>query len=166
MIRVTSFFAVLMVFLLVAVGCSRKTTSSVTETLDSTHVKEVPRLLPISVPGAAVIIKNKIECDPATNKPKPFTREKKSGHSTLKEKMDTDGNLTTECRCDSLELKVQVMDREIFRLRQKTVTKTVIVTEYKTRKIDIVCRWFSGIVLLIIVGRIALKYYTFSWIRK
>jgi hypothetical protein len=148
----------LMVLLMVTAGCSRRIAPSVTsEVSDSTYTKVVVREVPILIPGDTVKVIQQIECDPVTLKPKPFSMKKKSGRATVSTNLETTGILIVTSTCDSLQKIIDVKDTEITRLRKETVT--TVKTEYRTRNIDIICRWIAGILVLLIAGRIAFKYF-------
>jgi len=154
----------LMVLLLVAVGCSRKTVPSViTEVTDSTYVKEIPRNVAVTAPADST--ENTLNVGTAGNISWPVEEDlwyqeetTKSGRATLKMKSEK-GKVTAKCYCDSLSKTVQVMDKEIFRLKHEKKQETIVQTEYKTRRIDIACRWISGIVVGLLLGYAAVKYF-------
>lgn len=136
------------------VGCSRKTSSSTTEVLDSLSVREVPRFIPVPIPGDTVEIERLIECDSTTNKPKPFIETKKSGRSTVTNKLDESGRLITRGSCDSLQLLVEAKDREIYRLRREKKTDE---TEYKKTGFDKFTNWWFAITAILAGGWIFYK---------
>lgn len=157
--RGTSHIGLVLGLLVLVFGCSRKvTTNTTSELTDSTYVKEVPRFVEVKVPGDTVTLIQYIECDSVTNKPKPFNAKVKGLRSQVAVKVNSDGQLTTDCVCDSLRNVVKVMDKEIFRLRheKKEVIKVITHTEYKTRWYDIAARWVS--VMTIIGFFIYLKF--------
>lgn len=153
-------FAGTMVLLLVVSGCSRRVTSSITKQVsDSVFVKEVPRFIPINIPGDTVILERVIECDPVTNKPKPFDVKKKSKQATLIVTVDNNGKLNATSICDSLRKVVEAKDREISRYRSEKTQVEIPV--YKTSEFDIFCRWWFAISVLIIIVTIFLKLKNF-----
>lgn len=158
--RVLLLFAGMMVLLLVVAGCCRKgMPSTTTEVSDSVHVKEVTRFIPVSTPGDTVEIERLIECDSATNKPKPFNIKKKSRQAGLVLSVDNAGKLTGTGICDSLHQVVEAKDKEIHRLRkEKTVTEIPV---YVTSDFDIFCRWWFAITAIILIVTIFLKLKTF-----
>lgn len=146
----------MMVLLLVAVGCSRKATPSVTtEVTDSTYTKEIPRPFIVRLPGDTVRITRLIECDPVTNKPRPFKAAKKSGRASEQAELKANGELTVTGTCDSLNKVIQTMDKEIYRLR--TEKKKIVQPEYLTRDFDKVCRWYFAITVLLGLGFLFFK---------
>lgn len=152
----TSLISCLMGLLLVAAGCGRKSVPSVTTTVFETHEREIPRLVEVSLPGYELGIRKVIECDSNTNKPKPFSIAKTTDdrRAGLAVQLTDQAELIATCKEDSLKQVIQVKDREIERLKETTVEVPV----YKTRKIDIVCRWIAGGVVVLIAGKIGLKY--------
>ena len=143
----------LMVLLLVTVGCGRKITSTVTAKVsDSVHVREVPRFIYVNTPGDTVKIETLIECDSATNKPKPFSIGKKSERAALMLKVNDAGVLTATGISDSLQQVIKAMDKEIFRLKTERTEKNCGECVYTLEGIDHFCRWFTGVALLIGVG--------------
>jgi hypothetical protein len=146
-------------FLLVVVGCGRKAVPSITsEVRDSIVVREVPRLVEVKVPGETVTVKEYIECDPVTNKPKQKDIKANTGRAHVAVAVRSDGLLTASGGCDSLTAVIQQMDKEIFRLRHEKREEVRVVTQYKTRDIDVFCRWFTAIVLLIIILYTIVKF--------
>ena len=146
--------------LLMLCACSKQvTTSSTSEVSDSTYVREVPRLVEVFIPGDTVTLTQWIECDSATNKPKPSYAEASEGKAFLKVKVDKTGKLTASGGCDSLKRLVKTMDKEIFRLRheKKFVTKTVTKIEYRTRWYDKAARVFSILVIIALIIYLKLK---------
>jgi hypothetical protein len=163
----------LVVLLIVTVGCGRKIMPSVTtEVKDSIVIKEVPRYIFVDVPGDTVKVPPVvIECDPVTNKPKPFRTAVKSGRASASATLNDKGELTIVSACDSLHRIVQVMDKELYHFRHESKSEIKTTIEYRTRKIDIICRWISGAVVALIVAFVAFKYIKsqipfLSWIRK
>lgn len=148
--RVLLLFAGMMVLLLVVAGCSRKVTSSITtEVSDSVRVKEVPRFITVTTPADTVLIERLVECDSVTNKPKPFTIEKRSKQARLSVSIDNTGKLTGTGICDSLQKVIEAKDREIYHLRkEKSTIKTPV---YTTSDFDIFCRWWFAVTAVIII---------------
>lgn len=149
------FFFIGFTILVVVAGCSRKTVApSITKTVvkDSIITREVPRIVEVVVPGETVTVTKYIECDSVTNKPKPIELKVKTANSkaSVSVKVDSTGLMTATGGCDSLKLALQAMDRELFHYKhEKTEIKEPQVI-YKTRSIDIFCRWFSAIVLVLL----------------
>lgn len=145
-----------LVLLLVVAGCSRKAAPSTSvEITDSTITKEVPRIIEVHVPGDTVIIQEYIECDSLTNKPKPKKLSASHARAFVSVSIDSTGMLEASGGCDSLRKEIEVMDKEIFRLRHEK--KTITAVEYKTRGIDIFCRWFTGIAIVLLIIYVILK---------
>jgi hypothetical protein len=157
------FLLVIGLLSLVVVGCSRKATPSVTtmaDKKDSTHTEIKERLVPYPVPGEKVIVHDTIRCDEKTNKPMPAHIKAKSGKAFADVNIDKDGSITVSGGCDSLMAVLKARDSIIFQLKQENsnTNKESVETEFKTRSIDIFCRWFSGICLCVLLGLI--MFYT------
>jgi hypothetical protein len=152
----------LMVLLLMVVGCNRKGVPSTTTIVtDSTYVKEVPRYVEIKIPGDTVTVTEYIECDSATLKPKPVTIKAKNNRAALAVNIKATGELTATGSCDSLKDVIQVMDKEIFRLRHEKKHEVVEKTVYKTRGIDKFARLYTGITLGALLLYLIFKVKTF-----
>lgn len=152
------FFAGMMVLLSVVAGCGRKVVPSITtEVSDSILVKEVPRFIPVPVPGDTVEIERMVDCDSVTNKPKPFSIKKKSTRASLTVSIDNTGKLHSTAICDSLQKVVEAKDREIYRLRKET-TKIPV---YVTSEFDNFCRWWFAITAIILIVTIFFKLKNF-----
>lgn len=144
-----------LVLLLVVAGCNRKIVSSTTTKVrDSLIVKEVPRIVTVTIPGDTVTVKEYIECDSITNKPKPKEFKSGNGRAKVSVMIADDGSLTATGGCDSLQRAIEVRDKiiEKFHSEEKNELKTVV--EYKTRGIDKFCRWFTAISIILIVAYI------------
>lgn len=151
--RGTFFLGLGLVLLLVWAGCGRKiTASSTTEVKDSTYVKEVPRLVSYNVPPSKVMVKQFIKCDSTTNKPVPTKIIARNGRATEEIDIDSTGMLTGTASCDSLKALIEVKDKEIYRLRQEKKATTNVVTQFKTRSIDVFCRWFTCIAIIVAIA--------------
>jgi len=143
--------------LLVVAGCGRKaapsrTSATETKSKDSVRVEYRDREVP--VPGEKVVVTQVIECDSVTNKPKPATIEGRSGRAFTRTEVDANGNVTSTGGCDSTNLLLKNAEKEINRWKEKyeieRTTETKI--EYKTRDIDIFCRYFSLLSAVLIVA--------------
>lgn len=145
--------------ILLLASCSKRTTSTTSSVRDSIIIKEVVRIDTVKLPGATVTIREQIECDSVTNKPKPATLSGQGGRAKIKVSIDSAGMLTATGGCDSLNQIIKALDREVYHLRHEQKKETVTVTEYKTRGIDKFCRWFTGISLLLIILIVVLKIY-------
>jgi hypothetical protein len=153
-----SFVLLLVALLMVVAGCSRKGVASTTsEVFDSTFMKEEPRIVEVKIPGDTVTIERFIECDPVTNKPIPFHEVMKSKRASVTVDIDASGRLNTTGVCDSLIEAITAMDKEVFHLKRELKKETIIKTEYKTRRIDTFCRWFTGIVMILALGLVFYK---------
>lgn len=142
-----------MVLLLVVVACGRKTVPSITtEVRDSIIIKEVPRLVEVPVPGAIVTVNEFIECDSNTNKPIPKRIEANSGKARASLDVRADGSTILTGGCDSLLVLVNAMDKEIRHLHSEKTKEVRPVPVYKTRSVDIFCRWFTCIVGVLVIG--------------
>jgi len=152
--------------LLVVSGCSRKVTStatdSTTDVLDSTHVELKPRSEKLIFPGKSAIALKQIHVD-STGKILPIHIKAKNENAFVDVTVDEDGIVTAKGGCDSLEMVVQLMDKEIFRLKRSqlkiTKTVTITITKYKTHGFDIFCRCFFFFVLL---GAVLFAYLKFK----
>lgn len=146
-----------LMILVVVAGCSSRvvpsTSTSETKTIvkDSIVVKEVPRIDTVHIPGEKIVVTEYIECDSVTNKPKAKSIKAQGTRTNLSVVLRTDGSMVATAGCDSLQAVVTAMDKEIFHLKHesKTSNKEVVKTQliYRTRKIDIFCRWFTGLAL-------------------
>lgn len=140
-------YIVITLIVLTFTACSNKlrTSSSVK---DSTHIELKPRIVMKDIPGATISTTTIIECDSVTNKPKPakVKAKDKNTRANVEAVVKPDGTLEVKGGCDSLQVAVEVLDKEVTRLREEKSTEVKI--EYQTRKIDIVCRWFTGAALL------------------
>ena len=143
-----------MVLLWFLTGCSRKglpTSTDKSSVTDSSFTKYTPREIERFTPEVTVSIIKKIECDPATNKPRPTKVSTQNKQLKASAQITADGDLIVDAQCDSLRDVITVLDKEVFRLRndRRIIHETKVA--YKTRRIDIVCRWFAGISLAIVV---------------
>jgi hypothetical protein len=166
------FFIVICLALVGVVGCSRKVAPSTkteerTVVRDSIIIREIPRIDTVTVPGEKIVVREVIECDSVTNKPKAKTFKAKGEKAFVNVTIDEHGNATATGGCDDLKKAIIARDREIFRLRQeqqnskKEVTKTQII--YKTRRVDIFCRLFTGLALLFLLAVITYKIKTLKF---
>jgi hypothetical protein len=137
-------------------SCSPRVISS-HEVTDTTSVAVKERIVEVAVPGETVYITDWIECDTTTNKPKPVEIKAKGKRAKASVVIWSSGEMRISGGCDSLQERVTVMDKEIFRLRQEK--KVIVKTEYKVHKIDIINRWIVGCLLLYIIGRVVLKFW-------
>lgn len=151
-----------MLLLLWLSGCSTKppqsSDSSFTRhTSDSTIIREVIRPVLVLIPGDTVTNEILLECDPATNKPLPISQSLRNKHAALNLVIDQTGRLKATATCDELRETLEQVDRELIRIKREIQDRSEAKvlyqtnTEYKTRWYDTACRWFTCIVLLLIV---------------
>ena len=148
-----------LVLILIALGaCSRKAVPEITrsEHRDSTVIQYVPRIEIVKIPGDTVTIERFIECE--DNKPKPVKIRAQSKRAKVVAEIKPDGKLILTGGCDSLEQVVTVLDKEIYRLRHDSEFKQI--PTFRTRKIDIWCRWIAGSSILLLALAIIL------WVKK
>ena len=129
-------------------SCSPRTITNSSEVKDSIHIEYVPREVVVTLPGDTVEIIKVIECDPVTNKPKPFQISKKATKAKIHLKVNSSGQLTATGSCDSLRQVITALDKEVFHLRKEKKSTVKVVEVFKTRKIDKFCRWFTIIVVV------------------
>ena len=147
----------LLVVGIVVMACSQKTAVSSTEVTDSTVTRYVTRIDTVTIPGEKVTLKEYIECDKVTNKPKPFKAKAKNGKAHVSVKIEPTGELTAQGGCDSLKQVVSLMDKEIFRLRHEKKLEVRVVKEYKTHWFDPPARVISLLAILFVAGYIFIK---------
>jgi len=150
-----------LMILVVVVGCSSRvvpsiTTDTKTIVRDSIVTREIPRFIEVKVPGEKVVVKEYIKCDSITNKVKPKTIRARSESAIVDVTFSSDGSVTATGGCDSLNAVVTAMDKEIFHLKHELTVESKEVV-YKTRGIDIFCRWFAGIVILFLLVVVIIK---------
>lgn len=140
------FFIVVMVGLLMFAlgGCKRPPVRNEYRS-DSTHVQELVRIDTVQLQGDSILVEVPIECDSLTNQPKPVKYRFNSSLSSLT--VTGSGILSINSIRRPQRLLFPGKDR--IEYRDKGVEKEVVVTEYITRRIDIFCRWFTGIALLL-----------------
>jgi len=148
-------YILILLTLIAFTSCSKKVITS-THVKDSTHIELKPRIVMKDIPAATVSTTRIIDCDEVTNKPKPMKFKAKSKSANVEGEIKADGTLEVTGGCDSLQVAVEVMDKEITRLREEKTTEVKI--EYKTRRIDIFCRWFTVGSILVLLGVIVLKF--------
>ena len=139
-------------------GCKKELSpvvSTTTEktTSDSTIVKETVRLVEVKVPGDSVPYAVQIECDPITNKPKPFQFQKSGKQASVNMALDGNGRLTGVAACAEMQQKVEVKDREINRLRKEyqALHETKLKVVHRPPWYDVACRWITGLLLLVLL---------------
>lgn len=147
----------LTLLILTFTACSKKlhTSSSVK---DSTHIELKPRIVMKDIPGASISTTTIIECDSVTHKPKPAKVKAKDRNTraNVEAVVKSDGTLEIKGGCDSLQVAIEVLDKEVTRLREEKSNDTEI--KYRTRKIDIFCRWFTVAAILSFIAVGILKF--------
>ena len=126
--------AILLLCVLSMSSCSRKSSVSKTETLtvyrDSIHEKETVRLDTVIIPGDTLQTTFTIECDSATNKPKPAQHNSKSGRQQQNFSVDANGKAISTCIADSLLHVISAKDKELTiyksQLQQKSKETAVL----------------------------------------
>jgi len=146
--------------LLMVSGCSPKVaTGTTSEVTDSTTTRYVPRIDTLYLPGEKVTLPPVyIECDSITNKPIPKKISGSNGRAHVGVVIDATGKLTATGSCDELKKIVQLMDKEIYRLRhEKKIIVPPPVIVYKTHWYDVPSRFISIITLIVLVVYIYFK---------
>lgn len=174
-ISIALLFPIAFSLLLLVVGCSRKVAPSITIVeKDSVASKITPRNVAVTLPGDSVTVEGlieveKIKGDSLHEKTKPLFKTEhwkaKSKTASVDVKVDAKGKITAKANCDSLTTVVQAMDKELFHYRKESKKEVEVREVYKTRQIDIVCRWITGITLLLFIGILAGKYLKFNPLR-
>jgi len=152
----------LAIALILVVGCGRKAMPSTTEVRDSIVYKEVPRIVRDTIPGETVMVTEWIECDSATNKPKPKKISATSGRAKIDIDISKDGLLMGLGGFDSLIREIEVLEKTIERFRNEKKETIVTKTEYKTHWYDVPARIIAGgnllcVVVLVIYAILKLK---------
>lgn len=135
-------------------SCSRRAigTTETSEVTDSVRIEYIPREVIVTLPGDTVRLVTTIDCDPVTNKPRPFQLSKKATKAKIQVKVDAKGQLTATGSCDSLKQVITALDKEVFHLRKEKKGKVEVVPFYKTRRIDVICRcWAAGCLVFLII---------------
>ena len=147
-------------------ACARKplqNTSDATRT-DSLVSRLVERLDTVYLPGDSVTFIEYLDCDTATNKPKPVIIEGRSNQARVSVAIGTGGQAKITCLCDSLREVVKVYDKELFRLRHESKVTVKTVVEYRTRQIDIVGRWVLVVLLVLVLLYLGKKIGWFKFL--
>ncbi|NOS94540.1 MAG: hypothetical protein HOP30_21725 [Cyclobacteriaceae bacterium] len=149
-------FSIGFLILVVVAGCSRKVAPSssteVTSKKDSIVYKEVIKEVEVPVPGETVTLTKYIECDSVTNKPKPFHFAVKSGKAKADVVIDEKGEMNVVAGCDSTLAKVAVLEKQIERYQKESKSKSETIPEFKTRRVDIFCRWWTSATLFLLLA--------------
>ena len=139
-----------MLFVLVLASCKcNQVTQRDTTTRDSISYVERFHTDTVSIPGDTITLTAWIECDSITNKPKPVTGRSGSSRGSATVTVDSSGKLMANVILNQYKAQVQRLSKELFRARQEREVVVEVRTKYKTRTIDIYCRWFTGISLLV-----------------
>lgn len=131
-----------------------------TKEKDSTRIEWKDREVEVYLPGQTVIVHDTIECDKATNKPKPKTIMGKSKNAITKTVIDKKGAITSQGGCDSAMVKVKVKEKEahywktMFQ-KQREKKETPV---YITRKIDWICRLIATCAIMYILFKLKNKF--------
>ena len=161
--------------LLIVAGCRApgvvSSTSEVKEK-DSTFERTTARPVELTVDADSSSVQGKAELDlnivqwpsadsvkqktnPCPEKPaqivpvfKPKQWKATSKTSSVDLSIDAAGNIKAKSNCDSVTAVAMALDKELFHFKHSTKTEVKVVEVYKTRWIDKVCRWISGIALL------------------
>jgi hypothetical protein len=152
-------YTIIIISIFLLASCSPKVTSSVQkEVRDSIVYRDVPRIVEVQVPGETITLTEYIECDSITNKPKPKRFHAKANKAKVDITIKADGSITATGGCDTLQMMLTVMDREIFRLRRENEEILNTKTQFKTRWFDMMFRWAFGIILALLGLRTFLKW--------
>jgi hypothetical protein len=162
----------LVVVCLVVSGCkSAPPAATIVEKNDSTFSKQdstwtTERIVhdTITTPGEIIIIERLIECDSVTNKPKEFKDKVKGSNSSLEISLK-DGLLRVRAKYDSLLHVIDLKEKHINTLTKSLIEvnnqkrETKIITEYKTHRYDIACRWMALILIILTIYKIKKHFY-------
>lgn len=151
---------VISIFIVSLSACSKKLTTTTSSVKDSTFVREIIKHDTVRVKGDTITIKQMIECDSVTHQPKPFKIKEHSGRAKATIEVKPSGELTLVASCDSLELVVQTLDREIFRLRHEQKETTIVKQPSKFKIwIDYTAYFLAIIFIIYIVFNVFKKIY-------
>ncbi|GAA4354138.1 hypothetical protein GCM10023185_15510 [Hymenobacter saemangeumensis] len=131
-------------------GCATTRPSTSTETVitDSTTLRQVQRLVAVSVPGDSAKLTTRLAYDERTGRIRPVTIYSNSGHTTLAFSVDAYGLVKVTSITKPFVAQVPVVDTEISRTRQaSTTTKTEAVVTQNSRFARY-CIGFTVVVLL------------------
>lgn len=144
--QLVRFSGVLFMLLLMLGACCRLPVQQSEKTVRDSVVYQIKdTTYSYSIPAEPIILTEWIECDTLTHKPKPTRSTSREESGSLSMDLDASGRLTVIGQCDSLLTVVKQLEKEAqhYRDSRETIPNTV----FKTRKIDIYCRWFTGIFL-------------------
>lgn len=122
---------------------------------DSTVVTETPRADTFYLPGDTTLLEVMIECDSATNKPKPAKGSAKGQRSGVIYRVDSSGLLAVTAYADSLQEVIEAKDRLIDRYRKEK--QVIVQPEYRTRWYDIASRWIAAAALVYFAIKLKFK---------
>jgi hypothetical protein len=152
------FFAFSLCFFLIAgllVSCGRKVTApaaTIKETQkDSVNVTVKDRDVPFFIEGEKVYDTIYVRCDSVTNKPIPVKIKSKNGRAFNETSIDKNGKLTTVGGCDSLTALIKAKDSLLYHFKSFTHEEVKPQIIYKTRTIDIWCRWLAVAFIILLL---------------
>lgn len=140
--------------LLLFFACKTTPPQVTSNTMDSTMVEVRKRVDTVYLAGEVVELPPiVIECDSATNKPKPL-KQKKVGKNVSASANLKNGVLTVRCKEDSLMVITKRLDSIVFRLRHEdiTITPPPVVT-HEPWWFDVLFRWWALITALALAWR-------------
>ena len=144
------FFGMTGLFMLMLAGCkSSQPAQHDTIIRDSISYVERYHTDTVSIPGDTLTLTAWIECDSITNKPKPVNSRSGSSRGSASITIDANGRLQADVILNLYKAQVQRLTKELYRAQQEKELIIEVKTEYKTRRIDIFCRWVAGFSLLI-----------------
>jgi hypothetical protein len=82
---------------------------------------------------------------------KSLSFQLKGKEATLELSVDTAGTLTAECLCLEQKKIIQAKDSIINEIKMDRIFKEDVKEVYKTHWYDMAARWFTGIMLLLLV---------------
>ena len=155
---------IILICIIFSWACARKPLQNTSEAIrtDSLVSRLVERLDTVYLPGDSVTFIEYLDCDTATNKPKPVVIEGRSNQARVSVAIGTGGRAKITCLCDSLREVVKIYDKELFRLRHESKATVKTVVEYRTRKIDIIGRWVLMVLLVLMILYLGKK---FGWLK-
>lgn len=147
-------------FVLFLAGCkSNQPVQHDTTTRDSISYVERYHTDTVSIPGDTITLTAWIECDSITNKPKAVNGRSGSKRGSVSFSVDENGQLKADVILNKYMAEVQRLTKELYRAQQQKELIVEVRTEYKTRRIDIFCRWVTGLGLLTAALYILKKIY-------
>lgn len=141
-------------------SCSKKLVSTNNSVKDSTYVREIIKHDTVHVKGDTVSIIQRIECDSITNKPKPIMIKEHVGRARASVQVKANGELKVVASCDSLQLIVNTLDKEVFHLRHEQKDTTIVNHPSKFKIwIDYTAYFLAIIFILYIVFNVVKRIY-------